>query len=391
MSGGKADVAIVGGGLSGGLIALALRQSRPDCQVVLLEGGEALGGNHRWSWFASDCDNEGEALLASFRKSRWDGYDVVFPSHTRRLDTRYFSLASHDFDAALRRELAPQTIRTGADAQHCTHDSVTLGSGEIVNARSVIDCRGFTPSPHVRGGWQVFMGRHMRTRIPHGIARPVIMDAGVDQAHGYRFVYVLPLGASDIFIEDTYYQDTPVLDRSALSARLDAYAGEQGWEGDIIGSETGVLPVVTGGDFSAYRRDAGLDRVATAGTGALLAHPLTSYTVPFAVRTAQLVAQNADLPGDQLAALLADHARQHWNRTGYYRLLGSMLFGAASPRERYRVFERFYRLDRGLIERFYAGRSTLGDKLRVLSGKPPVPVLRAIAAIANKQPPLVAR
>ena len=102
----------------------------------------------------------------------------------------------------------------------------------------------------------------------------------------------------------------------------------------------------------------------------------------------EAVAAEADLPGDQLAALLATRARQAWRRTRFYRRLGAMLFGAAAPETRYRVFERFYRLDEGLIERFYAARSTARDKARVLVGKPPVPVLRALGALARAGPPL---
>jgi lycopene beta-cyclase len=60
-----------------------------------------------------------------------------------------------------------------------------------------------------------------------------------------------------------------------------------------------------------------------------------------------------------------------------------MLFRAAAPRLRYRVLEHFYRLDEELIGRFYAGRSTLFDKARILSGRPPVPLLRAAAAISD--------
>ena len=44
----------------------------------------------------------------------------------------------------------------------------------------------------------------------------------------YRFVYVLPLGAHEVFVEDTYYADSPVLDRSALSGRIDQYIPEAG-------------------------------------------------------------------------------------------------------------------------------------------------------------------
>lgn len=388
MDGRRADVAIVGGGLSGGLTALALRQLRPELDVQLIEAGETLGGNHRWSWFESDLDPVGHALMAPFRKTEWHGYDVFFPEHSRTLKARYFSLASPDFDAGLRRELSQQTIRTGRKVEHCAADSVTLAGGEKVPARAVIDCRGFGATTHLRGGWQVFMGRHMRTARPHGIARPVIMDASVDQLGGYRFVYVLPLAANEVFFEDTYYQDEPVLDRSELSRRLDEYAAAQGWEGNIIGSETGILPVISGGDFSAFAKEQQLGRMPQAGARALLAHPLTSYTVPQAVETAQLIAANADLPGDQLAALLADHARRHWHRTGYYRLLGRILFGAPSPRERYRIFQRFYTLDERLIERFYAARSIPFEKFRVLAGKPPVAIPAALKAMFGKGRPL---
>jgi lycopene beta-cyclase len=206
---------------------------------------------------------------------------------------------------------------------------------------------------------------------------------------GYRFVYILPLGANDVFIEDTYYQDTPTLDRSALSSRIDAYAAAQGWRGELVHFETGVLPVVTGGDFSRWQAELSIPGVARAGARGGFVHPLTSYTLPFAVATALDIAANADLPGDQLAAKLEARAREHWQQTGFYRLLGRMLFGAALPQERWRIFARFYRLDAGLIERFYAGKSTWADRARVLIGKPPVPLGGAIRAITSGAPPLL--
>jgi len=61
-----------------------------------------------------------------------------------------------------------------------------------------------------------------------------------------------------------------------------------------------------------------------------------------------------------------------------------MRYRAAEPDARYRIFERFYRLSPRLIGRFYAGRSTTADKLRILSGKPPVPIGRAIAALTKR-------
>ncbi|KRA79404.1 lycopene beta-cyclase CrtY [Altererythrobacter sp. Root672] len=376
------DIALVGGGLSGGLIALALARHRPDLTVALLEAGDRLGGNHRWSWFESDLTPEGAELLDSFRITRWDrGYDVCFPGFSRHLGTRYRSLTSTDFADGLERLLPNGTIRCATDVQSLDRDGVTLAGGERVSAKAVIDCRGFElPSP-LNGGWQVFMGRHLRTTAPHGIEHPVIMDADVEQIGGYRFVYVLPLGPNEIFVEDTYYLDEPVLDREELSARIDGYCRDNGWTGEILGTETGVLPVITGGSFAAFQQAQRIEGVGVAGARGGYAHPLTSYTLPFAVETALAIAGANTVSGEEIATLLEQRASRHWRSTRFYRKLGAMLFRAARPEDRWQIFARFYRLHRSLIERFYAARSTRADKARILCGRPPVPVHRAVRAM----------
>ena len=65
-----------------------------------------------------------------------------------------------------------------------------------------------------------------------------------------------------------------------------------------------------------------------------------------------------------------------------------MLFAAAPPGARWRVLERFYRLPEPLVERFYAGRSTLADRARLLIGRPPVPLGAALASLSGGGRPL---
>lgn len=385
MIGRDCDIAIVGGGLAGGLIALALARLRPEQRVILLESGDRPGGNHRWSWFASDLSPGGALLIDAFPVTAWDGYDVRFPAHRRHLPTAYHSLASADFAAVLQQMLPAGAIQTGCRVEQIDGAGVTLADGTRITARAVIDCRGFAPTPHLKGGWQVFMGRHLRTAAPHGLAHPIIMDATIEQLDGYRFVYVLPLGPDELFVEDTYYNDGPALDRDALGARIDAYCARHGWSGQVIGEETGVLPVITGGSFDAWQHTDAAEGVGRAGARGGFVHPLTSYTLPFAVDTALAIAANADRTGADLAQMLERRAQDHWRRTRFFRLLGTMLFGAARPQERFRIFERFYRLPAPLIERFYAAHPTGMDKARILCGKPPVPVTRAIGAIAGSQ------
>ncbi|MGB3167675.1 MAG: lycopene beta-cyclase CrtY, partial [Alteraurantiacibacter sp.] len=254
----------------------------------------------------------------------------------------------------------------------------------------------FSSTQYLRGGWQVFMGRHVHTHEPHGVGHPVIMDATVTQSapagngHAYRFVYILPLGAHDVFVEDTYYADKPNLDRNLLSGRIDRYCHANGLDGEPVHFETGVLPVITGGDFAAFQNEQAIPGVAMAGAKGGFVHPLTSYTLPVAAKIALAIARDADLPGEQLAARLAALAKRHWSATGFYRMLGRMLFHGGPAQDRYRIFERFYGLPAPLVARFYAGQSTFADKARVLSGKPPIPLHRGIAALAASSPPLFA-
>lgn len=377
----KIDIAILGGGLAGGLIALALAKLRPELRVTVIERGDSFGGNHVWSFFASDVAPEHEWLVDPLVAARWDGYEVRFPAHQRRLTTPYRSITSERLDRALRAALPSNALLTNAEVALADPEQVTLSDGRVLRAHGVIDARGAGAMPHMAGGWQKFLGQMLRLEHPHGLTRPVVMDATVEQIDGYRFVYCLPFSATEVFVEDTYYADVPALDASALRLRIGAYAQRQGWRiAAVEREETGVLPVIARGDFAAFWPEGSLAR---AGAGAALVHPLTSYSLPAAVRFAADVAGLADLSGASLAQASYAWARAHWRQGSFYRMLARMLFGAAEPQRRYRMLERFYTLPEPLIERFYAGRSTLADRLRILAGRPPVGIGAALASLSG--------
>jgi lycopene beta-cyclase len=377
------DLAIAGGGLAGGLIALALRARRPELRVVVIEAGACAGGNHFWSCFAGDVGPADRWLIEPLIAHSWSGHDIRFPGQKRALQTPYASLTSARLDAALKTALPPGDLMLGTHVASLAPDAVTLGDGQVIRARAVIDARGPGDMRALDLGYQKFVGLHWRCAAPHGLARPIIMDACVDQAEGYRFVYVLPVSATELFIEDTYYSDGPELDVAGLQRRIAVYAARQGWDG-AAGEriETGVLPVCMGGSLR-HLWAAESPGVAKAGLRGGFFHALTGYSLPDAVRVALAIAQMRDLAGAPLHDALRGMARAHWRGQAFYRLLALMLFRAAEPAERWRVLARFYRLDPALIDRFYAGRSSLLDRLRILSGKPPVPIRSAIEALGR--------
>ncbi len=370
---------ILGGGLAGGLIALALRKRRPDVAVTIVEAGETLGGNHVWSFFAADVDAPDRELVEPLIVHRWPAYDVRFPAVQRTIAQPYRSITSARFDAVVRAALPADAIVRGV-AIEADATRVTLADGRMLSADAVIDARGGGDLSALTCGWQKFVGHRLHLASPHGLDRPVVMDATVEQAEGYRFVYLLPFGPSEIFVEDTYYSDRPELDVAELERRIAAYVQANGWQvTGTGGQETGVLPVLMGGDFDRFWPAA--DPLARAGARAGLIHPLTSYSLPDAVRFAAWFAAQPDLAAADTRA----YAERHWRASRFYRLLSTMLLRAADPPDRYRVLQRFYRLPAPLIARFYAGRSTLGDRVRILAGRPPVSVRRAVRAMLETQ------
>jgi len=379
----RCDVAIVGGGLAGGLIAYALATRRPDLDVRIIEPGERLGGNHIWSFFSNDIEPAHRWLIEPFVSASWNGYEVRFPRHRRELGIQYVSIRSERFDQVLRGALRKEAVVQGRST-HVRHDGVAFENGQLVRAGGVIDARGPGQLRYLDGGWQKFLGQELRLAAPHCVTQPIIMDATVAQDDGYRFVYVLPFARDRLFVEDTYYSDTPAIDRDRLARRIGDYAAVNGWRiAEVVREEAGALPVLTGGDFDAYWHS-GSYGVGKAGARAALFHPTTGYSLPDAVRTAAFIGEQDDLSGMALHEALFARARRLWDERGFYRLLDRMLFRAAAPDERYKVLERFYRLNPALIGRFYAAQSTGLDKVRILAGRPPVPIAAAIRVLREK-------
>jgi len=211
------------------------------------------------------------------------------------------------------------------------------------------------------------------------------MDAGVAQQGGYRFVYLLPFGPDRVLVEDTHYVDSAAWEPERLRANIAAYVEARGWRvRDMLREEQGSLPIVLAGDFERYWDE--LQGQPSAGLRAGLFHPTTGYSLPHAVRLAERIAQLPHLAAPSLFAAIRQEARRAWHQQRFFRMLNRMLFLAGSPDHRWRVMQRFYRLPAPLIARFYAGRLNLADKARLLTGKPPVPVMEAFDAVRKTHP-----
>ena len=360
---------LVGGGLQNGLIALAALRSRPGLRLGLIERADRLGGNHTWCFHAGDISDAMAPVIDAITRYRWSGYQVRFPGLVRDLDEAYAGTDS----AALAEEVtaaiaaSPSAeLRCGVAARAVGPHRVELEDGTELAADLVIDARG--PQSYIdaagSAGYQKFVGVELGLSRPHGLERPLLIDATVEQIGGFRFYYILPLAADRVLVEDTTFGRDPALDVDRLVKGCLEYGAGAGLEVDgIERTETGVLAMPWSSQTeppSAPLR---------AGYQGGWFHPATGYSFPVAARLAEFIAgrEPAAVIGPELEALWRSQMRQ----VRFCHRLNKMLFQWFAEGDEWNVFERFYKLPTPLIRRFYALETTAADRARLLVGRPP--------------------
>lgn len=374
------DLVLVGGGLANSLIALRLKERRPDWKVLVLEAEAEPGLGHTWSFHTRDVPASTWEWIQPLLSKSWKGHDVRFPKRARKMRGGYHSIRSHELAEKVRARLGGD-LRCANRAGRLSATEVELTTGERFRARAVLDGRGF------RGGgprgYQKFLGLDVRLESPHGLDRPLIMDATVRQLDGFRFFYLLPWDERTLLIEDTRYSDTPEVAVEQSRMAIHEYAAARGWRiAAVEREEIGSLPIPLTDEAPAPCIGA-----APVGVRAGLFHPTTGYSLAEAVRLADGVAALDFLSSGAVMELTAARRRRQATQWQYLRLLNRMLFEGAEPAERLKIFERFYGLGEGTVERFYAGQLTAWDRARILVGRPPIPIGRAWRCLREKAAP----
>jgi lycopene beta-cyclase len=375
MSSDDFDYAIVGGGLQGCLLAHAIARHCPDARTVLIERSEELCGSHTWSFHESDIPPEARGWFDPLVSHRWPGYLVRFPGHSRRIDIPYatitsdglrestMSLAAGSAGSAAR---LPLVIRTGTPCEIAGPTQVILGGGQAVQSRAVIDCRGLAAvGAEPRGaGFQSFIGREYAVDRCWPASEPTVMDVPVDQTDGFEFLYELPFGPHRVLLEYTRFHEDPACDPQRADQLIAARLADAGVDSaEVLRTERGCLPM-------PYARAArGHLRWIAGGYAGGWYHAATGYSMPLAIRFAELVARSSP---ERIAAELASAGSREAIRHGFARILNRLLFCLVEPKHRWKIFRRFYRvLPEERIARFYGHRFTVGDAARIVIGRPP--------------------
>lgn len=371
-----ADVILVGAGWSHCLLAWRLLQKRPGLRLRLLEAKSGWDTNRTWSFHRSDI--VGSEWLLDLVSRSWSSCDVVFPRYMRSLEQEYCSIRAEEVARKLEPVLS-ERVSFNCSVRDLAHDHVRLQDGSVYDAGVVLDGRGqFDLSGRL--GFQKFVGLDLELCEPHGLTCPILMDARVSQVDGYRFFYVLPWNEKTLLVEDTRYSLSPLLQEESMLAEIHSYASGKGWRiSKVLRRESGVLPL----PLDLMEEDSSRERVARLGLAGGFFHPVTGYSTADAARIADLLSDLPELNTGSVVQALEWYRRSRVRQNDFFRLLNRMMFLAAPDSERIRIFERFYGLSENLISRFYAGNLRRRDQLRLLIGKPPVPLLPALRCLGE--------
>ena len=376
------DVLIIGGGLAGSLTALKFAVARPNTRILLFEGSDRLGAGHSWRFHESDLGAESLSWIKPLISKTWSETSVQFPRLQRTFTGNYHMIRSDDLHKAVKEQLGPN-LRLKAKVDKATDVQVTLENGETFQGLCVIDARGLDGMPPAMvNGFLKSIAYDFRLEEPHGLTAPLIMDATCPQLDGFRYFVALPLDEKTVIVQECFYSDESELNVDRISRSVRAYVERRGWKiAKVEREESATLPIPM---VSDYLKTSVSGEPLPIGARGGYFHATTGFVLPDAVHFADFLAGLQELGTQSAREALMKHRRSWVSRQRFYRLLNRLVFYAAEPPLRYQVLQNFYELPQDLVERFHAGKTTWSDRLRILSGRPSMPLDRALRSLTER-------
>ena len=356
-------ILIAGGGLAGSLAALAMARHRPDVPLLIVEEKQKFGGEGHHLFNSDELGADGAALIAPLAGARWPGFYLAFPDFARKLRGDWGRLGGEDIHEAMLTALSADQYRLDTKVVAVREDALVLDGGETIKAEGAIDARGAANLSTLELLYEARIERDYTFAAPHGVDRPVLIDATVDQGGGLRFFECVPLAEDRMAVADVCISERAQPDEQA-GERIAAYVTARGWaRPEALSERSAVRPLPFGGDFAAFWRLGGA-RVAKIGLRGGFINPATGRTAGDAVRTALLLARQQNFSGDALHDLFEAEAKQLWKKREFARSIAAAQ-RSAPPERRRALLEQLYRLDPALIARLQGDRLGMIDRARV--------------------------
>ncbi|WP_028298221.1 lycopene cyclase family protein [Olivibacter sitiensis] len=290
------DFAIIGTGLAGLMLAVALLENKPTAQKKILLLDSSFDGYAPRTWCFWQA---GTSKWDHLAEKSWTNVAFALGDKTLKknlLPYSYNLISSNRF-----REYAWSIIRKHGHV-HAEEASVcsitTIGNEQVIKtadstfrAHSVFDSRFEPQALQHRAGhtlYQQFVGHFVQAK--QAIFDPstaLLMDFTVPQSQAVAFCYLLPTSAHTALVEYTLFTPS-ILPEHQLEQALERYIQEKFPEAEMtaIAREKGIIPMT---DYQFTQPHRGIVPIGTAGG---CSKPSTGYTFSFVCRHTEKIIQD---------------------------------------------------------------------------------------------------
>ena len=214
----REGVLIAGGGIAGCLAALAMARFRPEIPLLIVEEKARFGGDRFRALFAAEIEGEERALVAPIVGQRWPGYYVAFPGLSRKFKAELGGIAPDAVHKDMVSTLRPDQYRLGTKVVAVREDALVLDGGEEIKAEGAIDARGAANLSMLDLLYEARLERDYKLAAPHGIDRPVLVDATAETGNGLAFIQLFPLGPDRLLVADVAVSERAAARRAGRPA-----------------------------------------------------------------------------------------------------------------------------------------------------------------------------
>lgn len=329
-------VIILGGGALSGLLALRLREQRPDLRVELFDDTGHLGGTSSHSFPRGDLTEDQYLRLRPLIAQEWESYGVEFFRSSHSLREAYCFLTPDSLRAQLEARLDPKDVHLGASLT--TEEALRRGSF-VIDARDVKS--GGASEEHRKS-----LGLELRVRPHSGFTEPLVFDGRIEQKGGFRYLRILPLGTDRILVRDVRFSRDRGLRNIFFDEDLLRDCVLRGFEiHEVLRRE------------EEYRWIPKIETVLEGPQRLIrlqgLIHDLTEDSLPESLRLIDRMVKTSFRYGE-LRESLRNYQAEGEKRKRLQRL-------SAGPSERYSFIEGLYDLPSRIRRRVFAGELGLKD------------------------------
>jgi lycopene beta-cyclase len=372
-------IAIVGAGLSGLSLALALKARKEfDGEVHLFEPREQYQHDRHWALWHVDAHRYDHLPMVSFRhvevranKATYVVDSDSMPYCVLNSDQVYdFASTSLADDLRFYLHMGTSVIDIAAGYGHLELGMTWEGNGKF---DLVFDSR-ILSAPHPEAFRQWFIGAEVAITAAEKLPAPCLMDFCLDSQGPIGFFYVLPLDKNRVLVQLTYFlapgEQPP---ENALALWKDYVSGTLGLNAEsILREENGCIPMQT---EKTVHKDFGHHAI---GTAAGWVRASTGYGFLDIQRAASRIAEACCIedPNEREQALRRVSARSLWDDRLDLIFLATL---KREPAQAARFFSDIFRQKPSdQVLRFLSGSATWRDRLAVMRALPMLPFLKSL-------------